>query len=214
MIQDEYKYLACILGFSKAQPPFIYLAIPIFMGRPKTRYFQFIVDIIILKLSSCKAFLLSMTERLQLVKSVAQSMIIHSIKIYDWSVKFLLDIERWIRNFLWSGDVMKIKLINMAWNKCCKDFNEGNLELRFLIILNKTTTLKHCWNFLINNCSQSSLLKYRVLRNIRPIKNNIFSSIWYGMKSQFMTIQDNSSWPIGNGMEANFGLMIGVAHPL
>ncbi|XP_058761337.1 uncharacterized protein LOC131634729 [Vicia villosa] len=35
MSQERHKYLADIIGFSRAVPPFIYLGVPIFVGRPK-----------------------------------------------------------------------------------------------------------------------------------------------------------------------------------
>lgn len=42
-----------------------------------------------------------------------------------------------------------------------------------------------------------------MLRYGKPIKNNILPSIWYGMKTQFTIIIDNSSWLLGNDMKAN-----------
>lgn len=71
----------------------------------------------------------------------------------------------------------KRKLIIVAWHKCCKQLNEGGIVLRSLIILNKATNLKNCRDFLNANSGWSILLKARVLRNERPIKNNFLSSI-------------------------------------
>lgn len=86
--------LASILGFTIAYPHFIYLGVPIFRGRSKTNYLQHLADKNKTKLTTWKTSFLSMVGRLQLVKYVAYSILIHSIKIYDWPVKLLKDIEK------------------------------------------------------------------------------------------------------------------------
>lgn len=133
-------------------------------------------------------------------------MILHTMQFYDWLVKALEDMERLVRNFLWSGHVEKRKLIIVAWHKCCRYVKEGGLGLRSLININKATKLKHCWDFLSEDNNWSTHLKARGLRNGRHIKNNILSLISTDLKSQFTTIYDNSSWLICNSKYANFWL--------
>jgi len=65
----------------------------IFKGKPKKIHFQPIADKIKLKLSAWKASLLSMAGRVQLVKSVIQGMLIHTISIYAWPVSLPKDLE-------------------------------------------------------------------------------------------------------------------------
>jgi len=52
--------IATQIGFKIGSLPFTYLGVPIFKGKPKTFYFQPLVDRIKLKFSSWKASLLSM----------------------------------------------------------------------------------------------------------------------------------------------------------
>jgi len=80
--------------------PFNYQGGPVFKGKPKTFYFQFIADKIKIKLSTWMASLLSIAGRVQLVKSVVQSMLIHTMTIYSWPTSFLKEIEKWIKNFI------------------------------------------------------------------------------------------------------------------
>ncbi|XP_058775776.1 uncharacterized protein LOC131650051 [Vicia villosa] len=84
MTVERHKCLADILGFQMAKLPFLYLGAPIFVGRPKTHYFSFIADKIKAKLAHWKACLLSMAGRLQLIKAVIHSMLLHYITIYNW----------------------------------------------------------------------------------------------------------------------------------
>lgn len=59
MHPNRHKMLVELLGFTISYPPFIYLGHPIFIGRPKNIHFQFIVDIIRLKIAAWKASLIS-----------------------------------------------------------------------------------------------------------------------------------------------------------
>jgi hypothetical protein len=72
---------------------FFFFPNTIFKGKPKKIHFQPIADKIKLKLSAWKASLLSMAGRVQLVKSVIQGMLIHTISIYAWPVSLPKDLE-------------------------------------------------------------------------------------------------------------------------
>jgi len=61
--------------------------------------FQPIADKIML---NWKVLLLSIAGRVQLIKSVVQSMLVHIMSIYSWPIKLLKKIEIWIKNFIWS----------------------------------------------------------------------------------------------------------------
>lgn len=67
MSQERHNSLASIIGFSIDYPPFIYLGVPIFIGKPKAKYFDSLADNIKLKLATWKAKMLSMAGRLLLV---------------------------------------------------------------------------------------------------------------------------------------------------
>ena len=127
------------LAFRLGSLPFTYLGAPIFKGKPKKIHLQPIADKIKLKLLAWKAFLLSMVGRVKLVKSVIQGMLIHTISIYAWPVSLLKDLKKCIRNFIWSGDIEKRKLVTVSWKKVCRPFDEGDLGLRSLVRLNEAS---------------------------------------------------------------------------
>lgn len=103
-----------LLGFNIGSLSFTYLGAPIFKGKPNTIHFQPIADKIKLKLASWKAYLLSIAGRVQLVKSVVQGMMVHTISIYLWPASLLREIEKWIRNFIRSGNIQKRKIVIVA----------------------------------------------------------------------------------------------------
>jgi hypothetical protein len=104
-----------LLNFSIGSLPFNYLGVPIFKGKPRVCHLQPIADRIKLKLLAWKASLLSIAGRVQLVRAVVQSMLIYSISIYSWPESLLKDIEKNMRNFIWSGDIEKRKLVTVSW---------------------------------------------------------------------------------------------------
>jgi hypothetical protein len=80
-------------------------------------------------------------------------MIVYSISIYSWPVSLLKSLENWSRNFIWSGDVNKRKLVTVSWKKVCTPYAEGGLGLRSLIKLNEASNLKLCWDLLHSEAS-------------------------------------------------------------
>ncbi|CAJ2642122.1 unnamed protein product [Trifolium pratense] len=175
-------------------------------GRPKASYFYPIADKIKTKLSAWKASLLSIAGRVQLVRSVIQSMMVYSISVYAWPIQLLKNIETWSRNFIWSGDINQKKLVTVAWKKVCTPLGEGGLGLRSLLRLNEAANLKLCWDLLLSKEDWAIILKKRVLRNGNVINHHVFSSIWSSVKTEFSTVMNNSSWKVGTGQNINLWL--------
>jgi len=146
--QQRLLNIATMFGFNIGTLPFIYLGAPIFKGKPKKIHFQPIADRIKLKLSAWKASLLSIAGRVQLVKVVVQGMLVHTLSIYSWSVTLLKDFDKCIRNFIWSGDIEKRKLITVSWKKVCKTEKKGGLGVTSLVSLNEAANLKLCWELI------------------------------------------------------------------
>lgn len=194
------------LGFGIGSLPFIYLGVPIFKGKPKSCHLRPIADRVRLKLSAWKASLLSIAGRVQLIKSVIHGMLMHSMLIYSWPVSLIKEMECWMRNFIWSGDISIRKLVTVSWANVCKPFAEGGLGLRSLSKINEASDMKLCWDMLHSDENWSLVLRSRVLRKDRVIKHHISSSIWNGIKDKYSEILFNSSWLLGNGDNINFWL--------
>jgi len=111
--------------------------------------------------------------------------------------------EKWIKNFIWSGDVTKRKLIIVAWKKICTGYDEGGLGLKSLICMNEATNLKMCWNILQSDEQWANIIRFRVIRDDKCIKHHLSSSIWSGVKSEFQIIKDNC-WLVGDGKHISF----------
>jgi len=139
-----------------------------------------------------------------LVKSVIQNMLVHSISIYDWPVSLIKDLEASIRNFIWSGNITKKKLVTVAWKKLCKPTEQGGLGIRSLKKLNQAANLKLCWDLLHKKEDWSELILSRVMRNRKVISHHISSSIWSSIKAAYNVILDHATWLLGNGGNIHF----------
>lgn len=134
-----------LLGFNIHRFPFTYLGVPIFKGKPKASHLSLIIDKAKAKLSTWKASLLPMAGRVQLVKSILHSMLIYSITIYAWSISIIKDLEKALRNFIWSGNKDNRNIVIVSWCKVYQPFAEEGIVLRSTSILNEACNLKLCW---------------------------------------------------------------------
>jgi hypothetical protein len=110
-------------------------------------------------------------------------------------------VEKNIRNFIWSGDVDKRKLVTTSWKKVCRPLAQGGLNLKSLSNLNKAVNLKLCWSLVNSQAAWAKLLKDRVLRENKPITYHI-STLLFGAVSR--TTMTNSIWLLGSGENINF----------
>jgi len=134
--QPRLAHIVNTLGFNIGVLPFFYFGVPILKVKPKAIYFQQVADKIKVKLASLKASLLTCAGRLQLLKSVIQSMIVYYIIIHAWAISLIKQFERCMRNFLWSGDLNNGKLVAVSWKVVCSPVKEGSIGLRSLSKIN------------------------------------------------------------------------------
>jgi len=109
-----------------------------------------------------------------------------------------------MRNFIWSGEVDKRKLVSVAWKKVCRPFSQGGLNLRSIKTLNISANLNLLWKMLHSDDDWAILLKSRTLRMHKPIQYHIYSSLWSSIKEEINSLHNNSIWLLGTGDNINF----------
>jgi ribonuclease HI len=124
--------------------------------------------------------------------------------MYSWPVALLKDLEKCIRNFIWSGDKDKRKLVTVSWEKICRSYNQGGLNIRSLTKMNLASNLHLCWKLFNSQSSWAILLRDRVVRGSTTIQHHIFSSIWCSVKEEVSVLKDNCTWLLGDGKDINF----------
>lgn len=182
--------LTTLTCFSIGTTLFNYLGVSIFKGRPKARFLHPVTDKVINNLASWKWYLLSFFSRVELVKSIILWILFHSTSFYAWLITLVRDLERAARNFIWSGEASKTKLVTMAWNHIYKPISKGGLRLRSLVTLNESANLKLGWDLLNLDEPWAILLRHHAFRNNKIINHHIFSFIWYSVKHETSKIRE------------------------
>ncbi|KAK9930542.1 hypothetical protein M0R45_027578 [Rubus argutus] len=196
-----YKWLGIPIGAL----PFTYLGVPIFSGRPKRLHFQGLADKVKSRFPQWRGSSLSMAGRVTLVKSVINSMLSHSFFVYAWPQTVLVDLRRWVRNFIWSGNVLTGGFSTVAWANCCTPIDEGGLGLKNFPILNQSFLLKKFWDLLTSTTLAANFFCHRFLNKFgQPCNYYKRSSIWPGLRPLFVDIKNGSQWIVGSGSKIDF----------
>jgi hypothetical protein len=165
MTPNRSRNLARLSGFSLGAIPFNYLSCPIFQGRPRRAHFQAIVDRIKVKLATWKGHHLTVMGRVQLVKSIIHGMLVYSFHIYRWPKNLLKMLDRWIKKFIWSGDIFTRKICTVKWNVVCLPWDAGGLDLKPTTLINDSLLLHLSWKMYSQDSQCASLLKQRYFCN-------------------------------------------------
>ncbi|XP_042492875.1 uncharacterized protein LOC122072579 [Macadamia integrifolia] len=152
ILADRKHGIKEILKFSSCDFPTRYLGVDIFKGHIKKERILPLVDKFKARLAGWKGRLLSLVGRVELVKIVISNLPLHKFSIYLWPGSSIAQMERWIRNFIWSGDANTPKSITVKWDNVCKPKNEGGLRICRLRDVNmaliaKLCYLKRVWDF-------------------------------------------------------------------
>ncbi|KAF6143723.1 hypothetical protein GIB67_030613 [Kingdonia uniflora] len=120
--------------------------------------------------------------------------------IYKWPASLIKVGERILRNFFWSGKPDSRKSCVVAWDKVCKTFKEGGINLRRLKAINQSLMMKLSWNFLNPTDGWSEFMRAKFISksgNFSRITKG--SSIWAGVRGAIDDVCARSGWVIGDG---------------
>lgn len=102
--RSHITFIKRVLGFRAGSFPFTYLGVPICIGALSALILQPIADKIRGKLISWKGKILSYVGRDHLIRSVLESTLTYSFRVYKWPSTLFKKIRGRCRNFLWASD--------------------------------------------------------------------------------------------------------------
>jgi hypothetical protein len=152
--------------------------------------------------------------RVQLVKSIIHGMLVYSFHVYLWPRRLLRLLDSWIKNFIWSGDVLSRKVCTVSWKVMCRPWAEGGLDIKPTRAINEALILKLSWDLLAKDTQWSNLFKVRYFSNGQPSKRYFKSSVWSGIKAHIGTVLLHSIWIVGTEDRINFRTDNWLGEPL
>lgn len=69
-------------------------------------------------------------------------MLLHYLLIYSWPTYVMKNIEKWVRKFIWSGEMDGKMMIIIALHKCYSPVEEEGIVIRYIKTLDEATNLK------------------------------------------------------------------------
>ena len=113
--QDIIDRVKTITGFSYKESPITYLGCPLYIGVQKIIYFTGMVSKVISKIKGWQSKMLSYGGRVTLVKSVLQSLPIHTLAAISPTKTTLKQIQSLTADFFWGWDNDKRKYHWDSW---------------------------------------------------------------------------------------------------
>jgi len=81
------------------------------------------------KLASWKGKSLSMMGRVELVNSVIYGFLSYNFQLYKWPSNLLKVVDKWVRNFIWTGDINKQGYVTVNWDTIRNPKSEVGFKL-------------------------------------------------------------------------------------
>jgi len=134
------------------------------------------------KLPSWKGKSLTVMGGVELVNFVIFGSLSYNFQVYRWSSSLLKLVDKWVRNFIWIGDINEQGSVIINWGTICNPKSEGGLEVVNFQLENKAYLLRLAWDFTYNYPPWISLMKAWFLKSKYQRVGSLFSSsIWPGI---------------------------------
>ncbi|GJU41837.1 RNA-directed DNA polymerase, eukaryota, reverse transcriptase zinc-binding domain protein, partial [Tanacetum coccineum] len=133
--------------------PVRYLGVPLIAKRLGVNECGCLVDKIKSRIHNWKNRYLSYARRLQLIAVVLESIHVYWASVFLIPSTIIKDINRILKNFIWSQSAKNNGKAKVAWSYICKPKDKGGLGLKNLQTWNYALLSKHVWNIAIKKDS-------------------------------------------------------------
>lgn len=142
-VQQEILNFLC---FSRGQPPFRYLGVPLSTKRISIMQCQPLLEKMLGRTNSWTSRYISYKGRLQLIKTVLFDIQIYWSRIFVLPKKIIKRIETICRTYLWTGGIDSPKKALLAWEKVCCQRTYGGFNVLDLYTWNRAAICQLLWN--------------------------------------------------------------------
>lgn len=193
--------LQLILGCQIKQLPCTYLGATLYKGRNKAEYFERLMQIMHNKLEGWKSKFLSFAGKITLIKSVLNSIPIHTLSCMAVPKVVIQKLENIMKAFLWSQHGQK-RMHWVSWEEVCTSFSEGGIGLRTLKDTIYGLQGRLAWKVYSGNTLLTRLLRQKYGTNYGTgyyTRRQSASALWRQIYPHFQNFQDIGRWSVGQG---------------
>ncbi|KAL6565077.1 hypothetical protein OROMI_016527 [Orobanche minor] len=191
-----------ISGFKNATLPVMYLGVPLWKGFQSFEMYSPLISKIKTKILNWNHHLLSTGGRLELIKSVLNSIAFFSLQVLKPPENVIIALERIFNKFLWGTSDNRRRLHWAAWSRLCYPTDEGGLGCRDLHDLIRAGICKMWWRFRTSDNIWSNFLMNKYCPRLHPmtIKLSLKSShVWKNLCDVRSFANTKIFWHSGNG---------------
>lgn len=201
--QVDRAQVCATLLVNEVSAPGNYLGLPMFIGRQKSRVFDFLTERVINKLQGWSNKTISKGGKMVLLKTAAQSIPNFWMNLVHIPNEVCTKIQRLMNAFWWGNGGSGKGVRWLAWERMCIAKNGGGLGFRELGKFNVAMLAKQGWRLLNNeNPLVTGIMKARYFPktdflNVEVAENP--SYMWRSIMAAQETIKAGSRRRIGNG---------------
>jgi hypothetical protein len=184
-----------------------YLGLPVYVGRSRSKTFEYIKDRIWKKIQGWKERMLSKAGKDIIIKAIAQAIPTFAMSCFDLTQTLCEQISTMICRFWWAQQENENKVHWLSWEILSKPKKEGGLGFRDLYGFNIAMLARQAWRMLIDPESLCArVLKARYFPNNSILEATATTGISYAWRSILKGIQllkEGLVWRIGDVSSIN-----------
>jgi hypothetical protein len=184
-----------------------YLGLPVYVGRARTKTFEYLKDRIWQKIQGWKERMLTKSGKDILIKACAQAIPTFAMSCFDLTKSLCEQISTMVCRWWWAQNEEENKVHWLSWEVLSKTKREGGLGFRDLHGFNMAMLARQAWRMLTNPSSLCArVLKARYFPNVSILEataNNGISYTWRSILKGCKLLKEGLIWRIGNGEEVN-----------
>jgi hypothetical protein len=183
------------------------LGIPTYIGRSRTKCFEYIKEKIWKRLLGWKEKLMSMAAKEILIKAIAQAIPTYAMACFDLSKTLCDDISRLVCHYWWSQNDDTEKMHWVGWEKMKMSKDEGGLGFRDLYTFNLAMLAKQGWRLIQapdSLCARVLRAKYFPDGNLLMARPQTgMSYVWRSILKGIEVLKGGIIWRIGDGSKVH-----------
>jgi hypothetical protein len=184
-----------------------YLGLPVYVGRSRTKTFEYLKDRMWKKIQGWIERMLSKAGKDILIKACAQAIPTFAMSCFDLTKTLCEQMGSMICRYCWAQHEKENKVHWLSWDILTKPKSEGGLGFRDLYGFHLAMLAKQVWRMLTNPdslCAKVLKAKYFPTTSIlQVVPSSGMSYTWRSIPKGLELLREGVIWRIGDGNNIN-----------